>query len=76
MEDLLTYVGQGIVSHPDEFKVEKKVDGDVDLYNITVNQEDFGQVIGRQGRTARALRAIVRAAAARQGRRAQVEILE
>ena len=29
MEDLLTYVGQGIVSHPDEFKVEKKVDGDV-----------------------------------------------
>ncbi len=76
MEDLLTYVGRGIVSHPDDFKVEKKVDGDVDLYNITVNQEDFGQVIGRQGRTARALRAIVRAAAARQGRRAQVEILE
>ncbi len=76
MEDLLTYVGRGIVSHPDDFKVEKKVDGDVDLYNITVNQEDFGQVIGRQGRTARALRASVRAAAARQGRRAQVEILE
>ena len=76
MEDLITYVGKGIVSHPDDFKVEKKVDGDVDQYLLTVNQDDFGQVIGRQGRTARALRALVRAAAARTGRRAQVEILE
>ena len=76
MEDLITYIGKGIVSHPDDFKVDKKVEGDVDLYNLTVNQDDFGQVIGRQGRTARALRAIARAAAARTGRRAQVEILE
>jgi len=76
MEDLLTFIGKGIVAHPEDFKVEKKTDGDVDLYNLTVNQDDFGQVIGRQGRTARALRAIARAAAARTGRRAQVEILE
>jgi predicted RNA-binding protein YlqC (UPF0109 family) len=76
MEELLSFIGKSIVGHPDDFKVEKKADGDVDQYLISVNQEDFGQVIGRQGRTARALRAIVRAAAARTGRRAQVEILE
>ena len=76
MESLIEFVGKGLVAHPEDFKVEKKVDGDVDQYAITVNQEDFGQVIGRQGRTARALRAIARAAAARTGRRAQVEILE
>ncbi len=76
MEELLTYIGKGIVGHPDEFKVEKKVDGDVDQYLLTVHQDDFGQVIGRQGRTARALRAVVKAAAAKTGRRAQVEILE
>jgi predicted RNA-binding protein YlqC (UPF0109 family) len=76
MEELITFIGKGIVAHPEDFQVDKQVDGEVDQYNLTVNQEDFGQVIGRQGRTARALRAVVRAAAARHGRRAQVEILE
>jgi len=76
MEAMIELLGKGLVSHPEDFKVEKNVDGDVDQYLISVNQEDFGQIIGRQGRTARALRAIVRAAAARTGRRAQVEILE
>lgn len=76
MEALLEYVGRLLVSHPDEFKVDKQVDGDTDTYNLSVHPDDFGQVIGRQGRTARALRAIVRAGAAKHGRRAQVEIVE
>lgn len=76
MEDLVLFIGKSIVAHPDDFSVEKKVEGDTDQYLVTVNQEDFGQVIGRQGRTARALRAIVRAAGAKTGRRAQLEILE
>jgi len=76
MEALVEFIGKGLVAHPDDFKVEKKTDGEVDQYLLSVNQEDFGQVIGRQGRTARAFRAVVRAAAAKTGRRAQVEILE
>lgn len=76
MEALLEYVGKLLVSHPDDFKVEKRVEGDTDGYYLTVHPDDFGQVIGRQGRTARALRAIARAAAAKQGRRAMVEIVE
>jgi predicted RNA-binding protein YlqC (UPF0109 family) len=76
MEALLEYLGKGLVTHPESFKVDKKSDGDLDQYLLTVHEEDFGQVIGRQGRTARALRAVVRAGAARTGRRAMVEILE
>jgi predicted RNA-binding protein YlqC (UPF0109 family) len=76
VESLIEFIGKGLVAHPEDFKVEKKVEGDVDQYLLSVNAEDFGQIIGRQGRTARALRAVVRAAAARTGRRAQVEILE
>ncbi|MBL8784865.1 MAG: KH domain-containing protein [Deltaproteobacteria bacterium] len=76
MEALLEQLGRGLVAHPEEFKVEKKTDGDIDQYLLNVHPDDFGQVIGRQGRTARALRAVVKAAAARSGRRASVEILE
>lgn len=76
MEALLEYLGKGLVTHPESFKVEKKSDGDLDQYLLTVHEEDFGQVIGRQGRTARALRAVAKAGAARSGRRAMVEILE
>lgn len=76
MEALLEFIGKQLVSHPDDFKVEKRDEGDVDGYYLTVHPDDFGQVIGRQGRTARALRAVVRAAAAKHGRRASVEIVE
>jgi len=76
MEALLEFVGRLLVAHPDDFKVDKQTDGDTDTYLLNVHPDDFGQVIGRQGRTARALRAVARAAAAKQGRRAQVEIVE
>ena len=76
MEALLEYVGRLLVSHPDDFKVEKQTEGDTDTYYLSVHPDDFGQVIGRQGRTARALRAVVRASAAKHGRRASVEIVE
>lgn len=76
MESLLEFLGKGLVSHPEAFAVEKKTEGDVDQYLLTVHAEDFGQIIGRQGRTARALRAVAKAGAARSGRRASVEIVE
>lgn len=76
MKDLLEFVGKGLVSHPEDFSVEHKAEGDADQYLLNVHEEDFGQIIGRQGRTARALRAIAKAGAARSGRRASVEIVE
>ena len=49
---------------------------EVDTYELTMAQGDLGRVIGRQGRTARAMRAVLRAATAKQGRRAHLEILD
>ncbi len=77
MDNLIELVAKQLVDHPDDVRVDKQgSDGPTDRYDIAVNGGDLGQVIGRQGRTARAIRAVVRAAAAKQGRRAQVEILD
>ena len=76
MYELLEDIGCDLVTHPEDFRLESSTDGDFDQYSITVHPDDFGQIIGRQGRTARALRTVARIGAARVGRRAAVEIVE
>lgn len=79
MAPLVELIAKQLVDHPEDVSVSLGGgrDGEhSDLYELTVMQDDLGQVIGRQGRTARAIRAVVRAAAAKHGRRAQVEIVE
>ncbi len=65
VKDLLTYLAQELVDRPDEVTVEQfeEEDGTVVL-ELAVAQDDYGKVIGRGGRTAQALRTVVRAAAA------------
>lgn len=76
LEDLVAHTAKLVVEHPEDLKVELRTEGDTDTYLVSVNQDDFGQIIGRQGRTAKALRAVVRAAGARNGRRSGLEIVE
>ena len=76
LEDLVAHTAKLVVEHPDDLKVELRTEGETDTYLVTVNQDDFGQIIGRQGRTAKALRALVREAGARNGRRSGLEIVE
>ena len=59
-QDLLEYIVKGLVDHPDDAKVERKVDEMGVLLILKVNPEDMGQIIGRQGATARAIRTLVR----------------
>lgn len=70
------YLCRSIVSRPDEVSVE--ADGDDDHYEltVTVGDGDTGRVIGRRGRTAQAIRAVVRAAAARDGVQVDVEFAD
>lgn len=73
--DLLTCVIRGIVSDPEAVSVTASQDPGGWTYEVQVAEEDLGKVIGRQGRVARALRQIARAAAMREHRRVQVEFL-
>jgi len=75
--DLLEYLARGLVDEPDAVRVERseREDGLVVL-TLHVAADDVGKVIGRQGRLVRALRTVVRAAAARSRERVAVEIAE
>ena len=66
-----------IVDHVEDLTVEQSEQGARDiLVEITVNEEDAGKVIGRQGRVSKAIRTLTRAAAARTGEHVDVEIVE
>jgi uncharacterized protein len=74
LADLVAYLARQLVDDPDAVRVEEEVRDDDVVLRLHVAQEDVGKVIGRQGRLARALRAIVRAGGARQRRRVILEI--
>jgi uncharacterized protein len=74
--ELLEYLARQLVDEPDAVRVEPVEDGDMLVLRLHVAEDDLGKVIGRQGRIARALRTIVRAGSAREGRRVQLEIVD
>ena len=76
MKDLINYIAQAIVDHPEQVKVTE-VEGDqIAVLELKVAKGDLGQGIGRQGRTARAMRTILSAASAKIKRRTILEIIE
>jgi predicted RNA-binding protein YlqC (UPF0109 family) len=77
VKELLEYLARGLVEHPDEVRVTevRERDGTVVL-ELSVGQDDYGSVIGRGGRTAMALRAVIKAAALNQERRVFVDIVD
>jgi predicted RNA-binding protein YlqC (UPF0109 family) len=77
MKELLEYLARGLVERPDEVQVRQteEEDGSVVL-ELSVADDDYGTVIGRGGRTAQALRTVVKAAATKSGRRVFVDIVD
>ena len=74
MRELVEYIVKAIASHPEEVKVtEEEEDGRI-VVRVEVAPDDKGKVIGRQGRVAQAIRALLRVAAVKQGTRAVLEI--
>ncbi|HKF15462.1 MAG TPA: KH domain-containing protein [Gaiellaceae bacterium] len=76
MAELLTYLAQRLVDDPEAVRVEEEERDDTLVLRLHVAKDDVGKVIGRQGRIARALRAIVRAGGARERRRLILEIAD
>ena len=77
MRELLEYLARSLVEHPDEVAVEQfeEDDGTVVL-ELAVGEDDYGRIIGRGGRTANALRTVVKAAAVKENRRVLVDIVD
>ncbi len=76
MAELLAELARRLVDDPDAVRVEQEEREDVIVLRLFVAKDDVGQVIGRQGRIARALRQIVRAAGGRDRRRVLLEIVD
>jgi predicted RNA-binding protein YlqC (UPF0109 family) len=76
MEELIAVIARSLVDQPDAVKVTRTDDEDSITIELAVASEDLGKVIGKQGRTARALRSLLAAAAAKSEKRTRLEIVE
>jgi len=76
LKELAEYLARALVDNPDEVSVEAVEDEKTTTLRLKVAPADLGRVIGKQGRTARAMRTLLHATAAKSRRRAVLEILE
>jgi predicted RNA-binding protein YlqC (UPF0109 family) len=76
MKDLINYIAQALVDHPEEVSVTEVEGNQTSVLELKVAKEDLGKVIGKQGRTARAMRTILTAASAKIRKRTVLEIIE
>ena len=76
MKELLTYIAQNLVEHPEAVNVTETSGAGETILELRVHPDDMGKVIGRQGRIAKEIRALMRSVAQRQGKRVNVEIMD
>ena len=76
MKDLIAYIAKALVDRPEEVVVTEIEGQQAYVIELKVAKEDIGKVIGKQGRTARAIRTILNAASAKINKRSVLEILE
>jgi predicted RNA-binding protein YlqC (UPF0109 family) len=76
MKELIEYIAKVLVDYPDEVRVTELEGKQTSVIELRVAKEDLGKVIGKQGRTARAMRTILGAASTKLKKRSVLEILE
>jgi uncharacterized protein len=76
MKELIEYIAQALVDYPEQVTVTEIVGNQTSVLELKVAKEDLGKVIGKQGRTARAIRTILSAASAKVKKRSVLEIIE
>lgn len=76
MEELIAVIARSLVDNPDDVKVTRSDEESNVTIELAVAPDDLGKVIGKQGRTARALRSILAATAAKEDKRSRLEIVE
>lgn len=75
MRELVEYLAKVLVDHPEQVQVNEVAGEQTVILEVRVAPEDVGKIIGKQGRIVRAIRTVAKAAAARTGKRVEVEIL-
>ncbi|HUT22442.1 MAG TPA: KH domain-containing protein [Candidatus Bipolaricaulota bacterium] len=75
-QEFVEYLVKTIVSHPEDVQVERKVDEMGVLLSLTINAEDMGYVIGKQGKTAKAIRTLLKIVGAKNNARVNLKIIE
>jgi predicted RNA-binding protein YlqC (UPF0109 family) len=76
MKELIKYISQALVDNPEKVEVTEVVGEQTSVIELRVAKEDLGKVIGKQGRTAKAIRTILSAASAKLHKRSVLEIIE
>jgi len=76
LKELLTYIAQNLVDNPDGVSVTEREGESETIYELRVDASDMGKVIGRQGRIAKEIRALMRSVAQKQGKRISVDIVD
>ena len=76
IKELLEYLARGLVEAPDQVRVQEVHEDDALVLELAVADDDFGNVIGRGGRTASALRTVIKSAASKRNRRVFVDIVD
>ena len=76
MKELVTFIAKALVDKPEDVQVEEVEKDDMIVEELRVAKEDLGKVIGKQGRTARAIRTLLTATASKIDKRARLEIIE
>ena len=75
MKKIIEVSAKALVNNPEQVVVNEKNDSNIIVYELSVASEDMGKVIGKQGRIAKALRTVVKAAATRENKKVTVEII-
>jgi len=76
MKDLVEYIAKSLVDEPDSVEVTELGDDEASVIKLKVSKDDLGKVIGKKGRTAKAMRTLLSAVAIREEKRSTLEIIE
>ena len=76
MKELIDYIARSLVDDPTQVHIEQFGRGQTVHFELEVAKEDMGRVIGKSGRVANAMRALLRVAAAREGKKASLDIVD
>jgi uncharacterized protein len=74
MKEFLEFIAKHLVDHPDQVSIELEDKEGKMIFRLNVNEQDVGKVIGKKGRTAQSMRTLLAAVAAKEGKRAILEI--